>query len=35
MYIPEFWAGVVATLFTEIGLLIVAAIISYAKSKKG
>lgn len=35
MYIHEFWAGVFSTLFVEVGLLIIAAIVDYTKNKKG
>jgi hypothetical protein len=34
MYIPEFWVGVMSTLFVEIGALIIAAMISYTKNKR-
>lgn len=34
MYIPEFWVGVLSTLFVEVGLLIIALIISCAKDNK-
>lgn len=34
MYIPEFWVGVAATLLSEIGLIVVAAIASYIHSNK-
>ena len=33
MYIPEFWGGVFATIFTEVVLLIVAAIFATVKKK--
>jgi hypothetical protein len=33
MYIPEFWAGVLSTLFVEVVGLITAVVISYAKDK--
>lgn len=34
MYIPQFLAGVLSTLFVEVVLLIIAAIIAYTKDKK-
>lgn len=33
MYIPEFWAGVIATVGAEIAALIVAACVMVAKKK--
>ena len=33
MYINPFWCGVIATVLTEIGLLIVYAIYDYNKNK--
>ena len=34
MYIPEFYAGVFATLFAEVVILIAAVIYSYNKKNK-
>ncbi len=34
MYIPEFWCGVAATILAEVGIVIIAVIISNAKGKK-
>lgn len=34
MYIPEFWAGVGATILSEVALLTLALIVSFAKDKK-
>lgn len=31
MYIPEFWVGVMSTLFIEVIALLTAAIISYKR----
>ena len=28
MYIPEFWAGVIGCLLTEVGLVIIGAVIA-------
>jgi ABC-type Fe3+ transport system permease subunit len=33
MYIPEFWVGVMSTLFVEIIGLILAIAVSYTKDK--
>ena len=34
MYINPFWAGVLATIFTEIGILFIASIITIVKRGK-
>lgn len=33
MYIPEFWAGVGATILVEVALLVIALIVSFTKDK--
>lgn len=35
MYIPEFWCGVIATVLSEVGLVIVCVAISVYKDGKG
>ncbi len=33
MYIPEFWCGVIATILTEIGLIVASALYYSGKKK--
>ena len=35
MYIPEFWCGVIATVLSEVGLVIICVAISAYKVGKG
>lgn len=34
MLIPEFWCGVISTILVEVGLIVVAVIVSDRKEKK-
>ena len=34
MLIPEFWCGVITTILVEVGLIVVALIVSDRKEKK-
>lgn len=34
MVIPEFWCGVISTILLEVGLMVVAVIVSERRKKK-